>query len=40
MKKSHIKQMLTYFSRIYHLGEKIKGLKDGRIKPQIETSTI
>lgn len=40
MNKRYLKQMLTYFSRVYHLGEKIKGLKDGRINPQIETSTI
>ena len=40
MNKRYLKQMLTYFSKVYHLGEKIKGLKDGRINPQIETSTI
>jgi hypothetical protein len=40
MNKCYLKQMLTYFSRVYHLGEKIKGLKDGRLNPQIETSTI
>ncbi|AEM78601.1 transposase [Thermoanaerobacter wiegelii] len=40
MNKCYLKQMLTYFSKVYHLGEKIKGLKDGRLNPQIETSTI
>ncbi|WP_019907690.1 hypothetical protein [Thermoanaerobacter indiensis] len=40
MNKSYLKQILSYFSRVYHLGEKIKGLKDGRVNPQIETSTI
>lgn len=40
MNKSYLKQMLSYFSRVYHLGEKIKSLKDGRIDPQIKTSTI
>jgi len=40
MIKSHIKRMFSYFSRIYHLGEEVKRLKDGRIKPQVETSTI
>lgn len=40
MNKRYLKQMLTYLSKVYHLGEKIKGLKDGRINPQIETSTI
>jgi predicted transposase YbfD/YdcC len=40
MNKSYLKQMLSYFSNVYHLGEKIKSLKDGRIDPQIKTSTI
>jgi hypothetical protein len=29
MIKSHIKRMFSYFSRIYHLGEEVKRLKDG-----------
>jgi hypothetical protein len=40
MTKSYLKQMLSYFSKVYQLGEKIKRLKDGRLSPQIETSTI
>ena len=40
MNKSYLKQMLSYFSRVYYLGEKIKSLKDSRIDPQIKTSTI
>lgn len=40
MNKSYLKQMLTYFSKVYHLGEKINTLKDKRIKSSIEISTI
>ncbi len=40
MIKRHIKRMFSYFSKIYYLGEEVKRLKDGRIKPQVETSTI
>ncbi|MDI3312604.1 MAG: DDE transposase family protein [Thermoanaerobacterium sp.] len=40
MNKCYLKQMLTYFFKVYHLAEKIKGLKDGRLNLQIETSTI
>jgi hypothetical protein len=40
MNKSYLKQMLTYFSKVYHLGEKINTLKDKRIKSSIKVSTI
>jgi hypothetical protein len=40
MNKSYLKQMLTYFSKVYHLGEKINTLKDKRIKSSIKISTI
>jgi hypothetical protein len=40
MNKSMLRQMLTYFSKVYNLGEKIKGVKDKRIDPEIKTSTI
>jgi hypothetical protein len=35
-----LKQMLTYFSKVYNLGEKIKGGEDKRIDPEIKTCTI
>ncbi|MGF7430738.1 transposase [Thermoanaerobacterium thermosaccharolyticum] len=40
MNKSYLKQMLTYFSKIYHLGEKINTLKDKRVKSSVKISTI
>lgn len=40
MNKSYLKQMLTYFSKVYHLGEKINTLKDKRVKSPIKISTI
>jgi hypothetical protein len=40
MNKSYLKQMLTYFSKVYHLGEKIKTLKDKKIKSPVKSSTI
>lgn len=40
MNIKYLKQMLTYFSRIYHLGEKINRLVDKRSKPQVTTATI
>jgi len=40
MNKGYLKQMLTYFSKVYHLGEKINSLKDKRVKSLVKTSTI
>ncbi len=40
MNKGYLKQMLTYFSKVYHLGEKINSLKDKRVKSPVKTSTI
>lgn len=40
MNKKYLNQMLTYFSKVYHIDEKIKGLKDKRFNPSIKTSTI
>lgn len=40
MNRSLLQQMLTYFSKVYNLGEKIKGVEDKRINPDINTSTI
>ncbi len=40
MNKSYLKQMLTYFSKVYHLGEKINTLKDKRVKSPVKISTI
>ncbi|MEG6568854.1 transposase [Thermoanaerobacterium thermosaccharolyticum] len=40
MSKSYLKQMLTYFSKVYHLGEKINTLKDKRVKSSVKISTI
>ncbi|WP_240495845.1 transposase family protein [Thermoanaerobacterium sp. PSU-2] len=40
MNKSYLKQMLIYFSKIYHLGEKINTLKDKRAKSSVKISTI
>ncbi len=40
MNKSYLKQMLTYFSKVYHLGEKINTLKDKRVKFSAKISTI
>lgn len=40
MNKSYLKQMLTYFSKVYHLGEKINTLNDKRIKSPVKISTI
>ncbi|SKA95822.1 hypothetical protein SAMN05443428_11945, partial [Caloramator quimbayensis] len=40
MNKSYLKQMLTYFSKVYHLGEKINTLNKKRVKSPFEISTI
>ncbi|MFU0783295.1 MAG: transposase family protein [Thermoanaerobacterium thermosaccharolyticum] len=40
MNKSYLKQMFTYFSKVYHLGEKINTLKDKRVKSSVKISTI
>jgi len=32
--------MLHYFSKVYNLREKIKGVKDERIRPQVDTAVI
>lgn len=40
MNKSYLKQMITYFSKVYHLGEKINTIKDKRIKSPVKISTI
>jgi hypothetical protein len=40
MNKSYLKQILTYFSKIYHLGEKINTLKDKRAKSSVKISTV
>ncbi|WP_027309431.1 transposase [Caloramator sp. ALD01] len=40
MNKSYLKQMLTYFSKVYHLGEKINTLNKKRFKSPFEISTI
>ncbi|OAT83470.1 transposase [Desulfotomaculum copahuensis] len=40
MNKSYLKQMLIYFSKIYHLGEKINTLKDKRAKSSVKISTV
>lgn len=40
MNKSYLKQMLTYFSKVYHLGEKINTLRDKRVKSPVKNSTI
>jgi hypothetical protein len=40
MNKRLLKQMLNYFSKVYNLGEKIKGVKDKRPRPQVDTTTI
>lgn len=32
--------MLNYFSKVYHIGEIIKGVKDKRLKPQIKITVI
>lgn len=40
MNKSYLKQMLTYFSKVYHIGEKINTLQDKRIKSPYDISTI
>jgi len=40
MNKSLLKQMFAYFSKVYNVGEKIKGVKDTRTNPQVEASTI
>lgn len=40
MNKSLLKQMLTYFSKVYNLGEKIKRIIDTRLEPKVETFTI
>lgn len=40
MNKSLLQQMLNYFSKVYQLGEKVKGVIDNRINPQVKTSTV
>lgn len=40
MNKSYLKQMLTYFSKVYHIGEKINTLEDKRLKSPVNISTI
>ncbi|MEG0775827.1 MAG: transposase [Cetobacterium sp.] len=40
MSKSYLKQMLTYFNKVYHLGEKINSLEDKRIKSPVNVATI
>lgn len=40
MSIKYLNQMLNYFSKVYHLREKIKTIKDGRINPQIDMVTI
>jgi hypothetical protein len=40
MSIKYLNQMLNYFSKVYHFREKIKTIKDGRIKPQVDMTTI
>lgn len=40
MNKSYLKQLFTYINKVYDIGEKIKTLKDKRVKSQVKISTI
>ncbi|NLZ33865.1 MAG: transposase [Clostridiales bacterium] len=40
MSIKYLNQILTYFSKVYHFREKIKSIKDGRVKPQVDMVTI
>ena len=40
MSRPWLSQLLTYVSTVYGIGEKIKGAKDERKKPQILASTV
>jgi len=40
MSSKSLKQILTYINKVYDIGEKIKTLKDKKLNPQVETSTI
>jgi hypothetical protein len=40
MNKKYLNQMFTYFSKVYHIGEKINSLRDNKIKSPVKTSTI
>ncbi|NMA58476.1 transposase [Clostridium cochlearium] len=40
MNKSYLKQLLTYINKVYDIGEKIKTLKDKKVKSPVKISTI
>ena len=40
MDKMYLRQMLTYINKVYHMGEKIKVLKDKRKRQSFKTSVI
>ncbi|NMA57204.1 transposase [Clostridium cochlearium] len=40
MNKSYLKQLFTYINKVYDIGEKIKTLKDKRVKSPVKISTI
>ncbi|BFN03521.1 hypothetical protein [Clostridium tetani] len=40
MNKSYLKQLFIYINKIYDIGEKIKTLKDKKVKSPIKISII